>query len=104
MAILGETTNPSANEETSALVTERHEPSAGSPRLMPGTLWEGCCEQFLTVYCQPHDPPEGGGGGARLRDAGRRFAARVTEFGTADTMTQAGKPVTASTGETRTLR
>jgi hypothetical protein len=36
--------------------------------------------------------------------AGIGLAARVTEFGTADTMTQAGKPVTASTGETRTLR
>jgi hypothetical protein len=35
--------------------------------------------------------------------AGIGLAARVTEFGTADTMTQAGKPVTA-TGETRTLR
>jgi len=36
--------------------------------------------------------------------AGIGLAARVTELGTADTMTQAGKPVTASTGETRTLR
>jgi hypothetical protein len=36
--------------------------------------------------------------------AGIGLAARVTEFGTADTMTQAGKPVTASTGEARTLR
>jgi ABC-type proline/glycine betaine transport system permease subunit len=36
--------------------------------------------------------------------SGIGLAARVTEFGTADTMTQAGKPVTASTGETRTLR
>src|SRR5215831_6741491 len=35
-------------------------------------LGGACDEQFLDVYRRSHDPPEGGGRGARLRDAGRR--------------------------------
>src|SRR3984893_9166192 len=35
-------------------------------------LGGACDEQFLDVYRRPHDPPEGGGCGACLRDAGRR--------------------------------
>src|SRR5262245_22766965 len=35
-------------------------------------LGGACDEQFLDVYRRPHDPPEGGSRGARLRDAGRR--------------------------------
>src|SRR5215475_14966188 len=49
-----------------------HEPSAGSPRLMSGTSWGACHEQFLAACRQPPYAPEGGDAGARLRDAGRR--------------------------------
>src|SRR5262249_26482030 len=35
-------------------------------------LGGACDEQFLDVYRRSHDPPEGGGRGACLRDAGRR--------------------------------
>src|SRR5712692_5027819 len=35
-------------------------------------LGGACDEQFLNVYRRSHDPPEGGGRGACLRDAGRR--------------------------------
>src|SRR5262245_58349355 len=37
-----------------------------------GDFGGACDKQFLDVYGRPHDPPEGGGGGPRLRDAGRR--------------------------------
>src|ERR1700730_8524596 len=47
-------------------------------------LGGACDEQFLDVYRRPHDPPEGGGCGACLRDAGRRpwgCRARRRRFG-----------------------
>src|SRR6516164_7149996 len=52
---------------------EAHEPSVAPPRPMTGRCWgERVNEQFLDVYRRSHDPPEGGGRGACLRDAGRR--------------------------------
>src|SRR5215472_999082 len=50
-----------------------HEPSAGSPRLMSGTSWGACHEQFLAACRQPPYAPEGGDAGVLLRDAGRRL-------------------------------